>query len=44
MDTGDDYGDYTYARDLLYWEPRVSLAAGLQMTVKYYRQHLFDYL
>lgn len=44
IDIGDYYGDFTYARELLNWEPSVSLAEGLQMTVTYYRQHLLDYL
>ena len=44
IDIGDYYSDFQLARDLLDWEPRVSLEQALEKTLSYYKQHLDAYL
>lgn len=44
IDIGDYYSDFSLARDLLGWSPRIPLAEGLGRTVEFYRQHLAAYL
>lgn len=44
IDIGDYYSDFSLARDLLGWSPRIPLAEGLGRTVAFYRQHLAAYL
>jgi UDP-glucose 4-epimerase len=43
IDIGDYYGDYGQIRSTLGWEPRTSLAEGLERTVHYYRRHRAEY-
>lgn len=44
IDIGDYYTDYSYIREVLGWQPRVSLREGLERTLVYYREHLACYL
>lgn len=44
IDIGDYYTNFDLARVVLGWEPRVSLRAGLEQTLAFYRQHLEAYL
>jgi UDP-glucose 4-epimerase len=44
IDIGDYYTDYSYIREVLGWQPRVSLREGLERTLAYYREHLACYL
>ena len=44
IDIGSYYGDYTRARETLGWEPRVSLAEGLERTIAYFEANLEQYL
>ena len=44
IDIGDYYGDYTLATRLLGWTPKVDLIKGLQLTTRYYRESLQNYL
>ncbi len=44
IDIGDYFGDYRRLRETLGWRPRVSLRAGLEQTLDYYRAHLREYL
>jgi UDP-glucose 4-epimerase len=39
IDIGDYYGDWSRARSLLGWEPRVELREGLARSLAYYRTH-----
>ena len=39
IDIGDYYGNWTKARELLGWSPRIGLQEGLKRTLAYYRQH-----
>jgi UDP-glucose 4-epimerase len=39
IDIGDYIGDYSTIRDLLGWEPRVSLEDGLVRSLEYFREH-----
>lgn len=38
IDIGDYYSEFALARDLLGWEPQVSLEHGLRRTLDYYRE------
>lgn len=44
IDIGDYYADFTRAKSMLGWEPAVSLADGLERTIRFYREHLPRYL
>jgi UDP-glucose 4-epimerase len=44
IDIGDYYSDFSLIRSTLGWEPRVPLREGLARTLKFYREHLRDYL
>jgi dTDP-glucose 4,6-dehydratase/UDP-glucose 4-epimerase len=44
IDIGDYYSNYSYATELLGWEPTNGLEEGLRRTVEYYRHHLLAYL
>jgi UDP-glucose 4-epimerase len=44
IDIGDFYADTTRAREVLGWEPRISLEDGLRSTVEYYGKHIGEYL
>jgi UDP-glucose 4-epimerase len=44
IDIGDYYSDYSQLQSILGWQPKVSLASGLNMTLDYYRQHMEYYL
>jgi len=44
IDIGDFYADYSRARSVLGWQPRVSLEDGLKRTLAFYREHLPKYL
>lgn len=44
IDIGDYYTDDSFLRRTLQWQPNASLAEGLSVTLKYYRQHLPAYL
>jgi len=39
IDIGDFEADFTRARDVLGWQPRVPLEEGLLRTLAYYREH-----
>lgn len=39
IDIGDYYSDYSLIRDLLGWEPKIDLNAGLRQTISYYQKH-----
>jgi UDP-glucose 4-epimerase len=39
IDIGDYYGDWGRAKKLLGWHPKVSLRAGLERSLAYYRTH-----
>jgi UDP-glucose 4-epimerase len=40
IDIGDYYADFTFIKDTLGWQPRVSLSEGLSRTLAFYRQYL----
>jgi UDP-glucose 4-epimerase len=44
IDIGDYYSDYSRAREVLGWQPRVSLREGLAKTLSFYRANLNRYL
>ena len=44
IDIGDYYCDWSRIRGALGWEPRVPLREGLARTLRYYREHLGNYL
>lgn len=44
IDVGDYYGSASQLQELTGWQPRVSLSAGLQQTVAWFRQHHEHYL
>ena len=44
IDIGDFYADYTLIKQVLGWEPRVSLKEALRRTLAYYSEHLEHYL
>ena len=39
IDIGDYYGDWSRARAVLHWQPRMSLREGLQRSLEYYRRY-----
>jgi UDP-glucose 4-epimerase len=43
IDIGDYYADYGKIERLLGWQPEVSLAEGLRLTVEFYRRHRQHY-
>jgi UDP-glucose 4-epimerase len=43
IEIGDYWGDYSKIKQLLEWEPRISLREGLQRTVDFYRTHKNHY-
>ena len=43
IDIGDYYSDYTLARSVLGWEPKISLDEGLKKTITYYRERGSSY-
>ncbi|MER3396479.1 MAG: NAD-dependent epimerase [Acidimicrobiia bacterium] len=44
IDIGDYYGSFEKAKRMLGWEPKTSLAEGLEKTIAYYRDHLEHYI
>lgn len=44
IDIGDYYADFSRARSILGWEPKVSLPEALSRTLAFYRAHLGNYL
>jgi UDP-glucose 4-epimerase len=44
IDIGDYYADYSSLADTLGWQPRVHLQEGLELTIRFFRQHLQNYL
>lgn len=44
IDIGDYYADFTKAKTLLGWQPKVTLREALERTVAYYRGNLRHYL
>jgi nucleoside-diphosphate-sugar epimerase len=44
IDVGDYYGDFRKIRKTLGWNPKVTLRAGLEQTLDYYREYLGHYL
>ena len=44
IDIGNYYSDYSLIKSILGWEPKVSLEAGLRLTIEYYRKNLQHYL
>lgn len=44
IDIGDYYSDFNLIFKELGWSPRVTLNAGLKLTLSYYSDHLKDYL
>lgn len=39
IDIGDYYSDFSYAKSILGWEPKVTLHKGLERTMQYYSKH-----
>jgi len=39
IDIGDYYGDYARLKSKTGWEPKIDLAAGLERTIAFYRDH-----
>jgi UDP-glucose 4-epimerase len=44
IDIGDYYSDFSRIRNLLAWEPRVTLREGLSRTLSFYRENLAHYI
>lgn len=44
IDIGDYFADYSLIRDVLGWQPTVSLSDGLRLTVEFYQTHLQNYV
>ena len=44
IDIGDYYADFSRIRDVLGWQPTVTLEDGLVRSVKYYREHFQEYV
>lgn len=44
IDIGDYYADWSLAKNVLGWQPHIALREGLERTLKYYRQHMDQYL
>jgi len=43
IDIGDFYADFKRIKDMLGWEPKITLRDGLSRTISFYRQHLAHY-
>lgn len=43
IDIGDYYSDFTKAKQVLDWSPKISLKEGLQQTITYYTKHREHY-
>ena len=43
IDIGDYYSDYTLAKEVIDWAPKVSLDEGLKLTLKYYQKYREQY-
>ena len=44
IDIGDYYGDYRKIKQALHWDPKINLEEGLARTLRYYREHIQNYL
>jgi UDP-glucose 4-epimerase len=44
IDIGDYYADFSRIRATLGWQPKVELREGLSRTLRFYREHLPEYL
>ncbi|GAB4541204.1 MAG: NAD-dependent epimerase/dehydratase family protein [Thermodesulfovibrionia bacterium] len=44
IDIGDYYADYSKIKNILGWQPRISLTEGLLITLQYYRQYINHYI
>jgi len=44
IDIGDYYSDFTKIKNILGWEPRVSLEKGLSKTLDFYRENIKKYI
>ena len=44
IDIGDYYADYSLVQSTLGWEPKIVLRDALQKTLKYYQEHLDNYV
>jgi len=44
IDIGDFYADFKRIKDMLGWEPKITLRDGLSRTISFYRQHLAHYV
>lgn len=44
IDIGDYFGNWSKAKDVLGWSPRVSLAEGLSASLNYFRQYATHYI
>jgi UDP-glucose 4-epimerase len=44
IDIGDYYADYSRISNTLGWQPRTHLREGLELTIKFFREHLANYL
>jgi len=44
IDIGDFYADFKRIKDMLGWEPKITLQDGLSRTISFYRQHLAHYV
>jgi UDP-glucose 4-epimerase len=44
IDIGDYYADFSLIRDALGWRPKTPLREGLSRTLRFYREHLQEYL
>jgi UDP-glucose 4-epimerase len=44
IDIGDYYADFSMIKQKLGWEPQISLQDGLTRTLKFYQEHLANYI
>ena len=44
IDIGDYYADFSMIKQKLGWEPQISLREGLTRTLKFYQEHLANYI
>jgi len=44
IDIGDYYADFSRIRATLGWQPKIALREGLSRTLRFYREHLQEYL
>lgn len=44
IDIGDYYGDYSLIKSDLNWSPKVSIDMGLEITIRFYKQYMRNYL